>query len=147
MAFKFNMQKVLDFREQLEEEAKVRLGKAEYELRKGQARFAEIEKLYQQAQQDSAGKVMQSGERWLHEQYLKGLSADLKEAEMQLRMLMQLVEEARKILASRAMDRKILDKLKERKKIIFNKEELKQEQNFNDEIATIRYKAAPLEAC
>lgn len=141
MAFKFNMQKVLDYRIQMEEEAKSRLGKAEAELRKGEEKLEELQRQWANAQEAVAGKLMQSAERWLHDQFLKGLKKDLTEAGMQVRMLAQLAEEARRILAARAMDRKMLDKLKDRQKIQFIKAEQKQEQNFNDEIATIRYKA------
>lgn len=138
------MQKVLDYREQLEEEAKVRLAKAESDLRGGEEKFSRIMTELKAAESKCVGKIMKSGERWLHDQYLKGLRTDVEEAAMQVRMYRQLVEEARKYLAMRAIDRKLLDKLKERQKQQFYRAELKQEQYFNDEIATIRYKAPAL---
>lgn len=140
MPFRFSMQKVLDYREQLEDEAKVRLGKAENDLREGQARFDAIKEELQKAEIQAAGKVMTSGERWLHDQYLKGLRKDIEEAAMRLRTLRQIVEEARKYLAERAIDKKLLDKYKDRKRKEYQRAELKQEQNFNDEIATVRHK-------
>lgn len=145
MGFRFNLQKVLDYREQLEEEAKVRLAKAQAELKKGEDRFNTLKNEIKKAEEASLGKLMSPGERWLHDQYMKGLYTDINEAALQLRMLRQLAEEARKALAARAIDRKLLDKLKEKKKYQFIKAEQKQEQNFNDEIATIRYKAPAAE--
>lgn len=141
MPFKFSMQKVLDYREQLEEEAKVRLAKAENDLRIAESKFEKIKTELKEAESQCIGKVMNSGERWIHDQYLKGLRKDIEEAVMQTRLMRQVAEESRKYLAMRAMDKKLLDKLKERQKRQFDRHELKQEQIFNDEIATIRYKA------
>ena len=52
-----------------------------------------------------------------------------------------MVEEARNLLAARAIDKKLLEKLKERQKHYHAREEQLKEQRFNDEIATLRYKA------
>lgn len=145
MAFRFNLQKVLDYREQLEEEAKVRLAKAQAELKKAEERLNALKDEIKKTEEASLGKLMTQGERWLQDQYLKGLYGDINEAALQTRMCRQLAEEARKTLAARAIDRKLLDKLKEKKKNQFIKAEQKQEQNFNDEIATIRYKAPAIE--
>ena len=40
-----------------------------------------------------------------------------------------------------ALERQMLDKLKERQKRNYQHEEMQKEQHFNDEIATIRFKA------
>lgn len=144
MSFKFNMQKVLDYREQLEEEAKVQLGKAERELASAENQLSVLRQEFAKAQEASMGKLMKSADRWLHDQFLKGLKADISQAAIQARMARQIVEEARKVLAARALERKMLEKLKQRKNADYIKTEQKQEQNFNDEIATIRYKAAAI---
>lgn len=145
MPFHFNLQKVLDFRQQKEEEAKVQLARAEAQVCKGEERLSSLKEQFMKAESQVAGKVLQSGERWLHDQFIKGLKADISEAALQLRMFRQVAEEARKLLASRAMERKLLDKLKEKQKIQYIKDEQKQEQNFNDEIATVRHKAPAVE--
>lgn len=142
MSFQFNMQKVLDYRELMEEEARGKLAKAENDLRNGREKLGELKKELERARAEASGKLLQGGERWLQDQYEKGLAADIRQAEMNALMLAQLVEEARKILAARALDRKVLEKLKERQKVQFLRAEQKQEQNFNDEIATIRFKAS-----
>lgn len=142
MSFKFNMQKVLDYREQLEEEAKVKLGKAERDLALSEKRLDDLRAEFAKAQEASMGKVLKSADRWLHDQFMKGLRTDILEAGMQVRMARQIAEEARKLLAERALERKMLEKLKERKSTEYKKSEQKQERNFNDEIATVRYKAS-----
>lgn len=142
MPFRFKMQKVLDYREQLEEEAKVRLATAEQRLQEAQERLerlrAELERAADRLRDDP---LMEAAERWLQEQYIMGLRADVAAASLQTRMLTQMAEEARKLLAARAIDKKLLEKLKERQKKHSLREEQLQEQRFNDETATLRYKA------
>jgi len=142
MAFRFSMQKVLEYREQQEEEAKVRMASAQRRLLDARSQEAAVQSEMTQAL-DRLNQInmVQQGERWLQEQYLKGLQSDLANAVMQIRMAEQLVEEARKLLAARAMDRKLLDKLKERQKQHYQHDASLKEQHFNDEIATLRYKA------
>lgn len=142
MAFRFKLQKVLDYREQMEEEAKVRL--AEATMRHDDAvRTLQTaqQALIAEQQKQADNPLMDAAERWVSDQYIKGLSSDVQMASMQERMTGQMVEESRKLLAARALDRQMLAKLKERQKRNFQREELQKEQFFNDEIATIRFKA------
>ena len=142
MPFRFKLQKVLEYREQMEEEAKVRLAEATM-------RHDEAVRALQQAQQaleaerqhQTVDPLMSAAERWVSDQYIKGLTNDVHMADMQERMTAQVQEEARKMLAVRALDRQMLDKLKDRQRRNYQHEELQKEQHFNDEIATIRFKA------
>ena len=142
MPFRFKMQKVLDYRAQLEEEAKVRLADAEHRLRVSQERLEALRGELAAAEEKARGGLLESAERWLHDQYLKGLASDVSQAELQCRMQQQMAEEARALLAARAMDRKVLEKLKERQKAQYQHAERLEEQHFNDEISTLRYKAS-----
>lgn len=142
MPFHFSMQKVLDYREQLEEEAKVRLAKAEQQRNELRSRLEIIRKdLLEQEERLYTHPPNNAGERWLLEHFVRGLKADMAATAVQLRAAENMVEESRRILAQRAMDRKILDKLKERQKQHYMHDERMKEQRFNDEIATLRYKA------
>ena len=142
MPFRFKLQKVLEYREQMEEEAKVRLAEATM-------RHDEAVRALQQAQQaleaerehQSVDPLMSAAERWVSDQYIKGLTNDVQMAGMQERMTAEVQEEARKMLAVRALERQMLDKLKDRQKRNYQHEEMQKEQHFNDEIATIRFKA------
>ncbi|MDR2743739.1 MAG: flagellar export protein FliJ [Desulfovibrio sp.] len=142
MTFRFNMQRVLDYRAQLEEEAKVRLAEAQRCQREAAQRLDALGTALREAR-DKARDTMMEGaaERWLHEGYVKGLSSDASAASLQLQMAGKMVDEARKSLAGRAIDKKILDKLKARKKHQHMREELMREQHTNDETATLRFKA------
>lgn len=146
MAFKFKMQKVLEYREQLEEEAKVKLANAQANHAKCRDKLAGLRDEIRRAQDEAAAKARQPSEHWLYDQYLKGLENDRKALDLEERMLAQMVEEARAYLAARALEKKVLEKLKDHQRIQFVRQEQKQEMNFNDEIATIRHKASALQA-
>ena len=142
MPFRFKMQKVLDYREQREEEAKVRLATAQRRHQEARERLEQLQAELRRSQDRLCDEaMMDAAERWLLEQYVKGLRGDEAAASLQVRMLAQMVEEARNLLAARAIDKKLLDKLKERQKQYYAREEQLKEQRFNDEIATLRYKA------
>ena len=100
MPFHFKMQKVLDYREQLEEEAKVNLAIQRARLAEAQDRLDKIKSELRQAEDRLVGAVlMDAAERWVLEQYVKGLRADAAHEALQVRMLEQLAEEARQLLA------------------------------------------------
>jgi flagellar FliJ protein len=140
MAFRFNMQRVLDYRGQLEEEAKVRLAEAQRRRREAAQRLEELEAALREARDGARDIVMKSAaERWLHEGYVKGLRSDVNAASLQLQLAGKMVDEARKLLTERAVDKKMLDKLKARKKHQYMREELMREQHANDETATLRF--------
>lgn len=143
MAFKFKLQRVLDYREQLEEEAKVRYANAQASLQQCRERMTRLAAEINDAE-IKRSEIDQPSEHWLHDQYIKGLKADQRELSLQERMLAQMAEEARRHLSERAIERKALDKLKDHHKIQYYRAEQKQELNFNDEIATIRHKAPAL---
>ena len=145
MPFQFKMQKVLDYREQLEEEAKVDLALKQRLLEDARALFERLkDELRQSEDRLFQSALAPQGERWLMEQYVKGLKGDVANAALQARMHEQLVDEARKLLAARAIERKLLEKLKERQNQQYLREEQLKEQRVNDETATLRYKAPAL---
>ena len=145
MPFHFKMQKVLDYREQLEEEAKVDLAHKQKLLEEARELFERLKaELRQNEDHLFESALVPQQERWLLEQYVKGLKGDVAQAALQARMQEQLVDEARKLLAARAIERKLLDKLKERQKQQYLREEQLKEQRVNDETATLRYKAPAL---
>ncbi|MCR4666456.1 MAG: flagellar export protein FliJ [Desulfovibrio sp.] len=144
MSFKFRMQKILDYREQLEEEARIRLAQAQTRVATAEERLHELLVLIQEAQEKTTGEhLLNPAECWINEQYLRGLKEDQKQAEHEHSMALALKSEAQKLLTARAIDKRMLVKLKERQQAVWTHEEKMKEQHFNDEIATIRYKKAP----
>ncbi len=145
MPFHFKMQKVLEYREQLEEEARVQLAQAERLRLREEERAVRLKgMLAEQEVKLYRDVALSSGERWLLENFVKGLRADLASTVMRLRSLTQAVAAARSALQERAKDRKLMEKLKERQKEYYVHEERLKEQRTNDETATLRYKAPAL---
>jgi len=143
MAFRFKLQKVLEYREQLEDQAKVALARVQQlyieEERRNyvlKALLAEQEnKLYSNA-------LLPAGDRWLLEHFIRGVREDLQSSHMRLRTLARMVAEAQKTLRERARDKKILEKLKAKQRERYELEERTKEQRSYDETATLRFKAA-----
>jgi flagellar FliJ protein len=142
MTFRFSMQRVLDYRGQLEEEAKVRLAEAQRRQREAALRLEGIEAALREARDKAHGTMLEgAAERWLHEGYVKGLCADADAASQQLQLTGKMVNEARTLLTGRAIDKRVLDRFKARKRHQRMREELMMEQHTNDETATLRFKA------
>ena len=142
MPFRFSLQKVLDYREQLEEEAKNRFALVQRQYREAKAQLAALSSELETQEARLYGQVIDNaGERWLLESFIKGLRADIEATTARVQNLRATRDEMRRILAARSMDKKLLEKLKERKYRQFLLDERLKEQRFNDEIATLRYKA------
>lgn len=143
MPFRFKMQKILDYRQQQEEQAKVRLAQAQnahdQELARLQATLAELA----EKQGQLAGRLIENnGERWLLENFIKGLRADAANSQARLKTLGQALDAARKFLQEKALEHKVLDKLRERQQANYLRDEREKELKANDETATLRCKAS-----
>ncbi len=140
MSFIFAMQKILDYRGQLEEEAKVRLAKAQKLLLREQTRITHMQtqltdmegQLYRNLEMDMAT-------RWLTENYVKGLRADIAQSSMRMRQLKEAVEHSRELVLIRSKERKVLEKLKEKQRERHLAAEKEYERKINDETATLRH--------
>ena len=145
MPFHFPMQKILDYRQQLEEEAKIKLSQAQTRVHEAEVHLEELQTLIIQAEQKAREKpALNAAEFWIAEQYMRGLKEDLANSEMQLKLAYSVRDEAQKVLTLRAIDKNMLVKLKERQTLAWNHAEKLKEQHFNDEIATIRYQKSPV---
>ena len=143
MPFRFNMQRVLDYRQQLEEQARVALARTQRAQDREAARLGAIEAELAAREEQLYGHLVEdSGERWLLESFIKGLRADAASSRMRLKTLAQMLDEARETLRQRALEHKVLDKLKERQQVQYLREEREKERKANDETATLRRKAS-----
>lgn len=143
--FRFSLQQVLEYREQLKDQAQIEYARAHAELLREQ-RQAELlqAQLAEQQKTLAATPPEQRDDRWLLDNYIKGLREDLSETLMRVRNLTAITEEARQQLAIRAKDHKILEKLKAKQAERHAREALFQEQRTYDETAAIRFKAPTL---
>lgn len=143
MGFSFKMQKVLEYREQLEEEARVQLARVHQMMLEERQRAEDIRiLLHEQEARLYDNPLNDVGERWLLEHFIKGLRTDLSSSVLRLRTLHQSYEEARAHLQHRSKERKILEKLKSKQNEHYTLEERLKEQRTYDETATLRYKAS-----
>jgi flagellar FliJ protein len=143
MAFRFKLQKVLEYREQLEDQAKVALARVQ-QLHIEEERRNEALKALLTEQETAlySNALLPAGERWLLERFILGVRDDLQSSYMRLRTLAQMVAEARITLRERAKDKKVLEKLKTRQRDRHEREERIKEQRSYDETATLRFQVA-----
>lgn len=144
--FHFTLEKILEYREQLEEQALMELAKAQTAYQKQvdhvtalRQKLAEHESgVYSSSAQP--GGAPSSADMWLWRNYRERLMHDLELGEMKMLELAKEVNRRRRDAVARSKDRKLLEKLKEKKAQRHAEEDSKKEQNEFDEMATIRYK-------
>lgn len=140
--FKFSLEKVLNYREQLENEAKARLGFLQEKSRmlKEHYRSMKEEELLHE-EKLCATPFSESGERWLLDNYIKALRQDMIQTQKNIAGVDEEIAQAKQDLAQKSKDKKVMEKLKEKHFENFKKEEQLKEQRNLDEIASIRFKA------
>lgn len=140
--FKFRLEKVLLYKEQLEKEVKAKLAELNAQREQLKKRYESLkqDELFQE-QKLSQTPVNEMGERWLLDNYIKALRQDIQQTQKNISMFEMQIEKTRKELAEKAKDRKIMEKLKEKHFEYYKKEEQLKEQRNLDEIASIRFKA------
>ena len=143
--FRFSLQKVLEYRTQLEDQAKLALAKAEHALARQVALVLSLEGALEQHLEASSRRVSaNAAEMWLSRNYAKRLADDLEEARAARTHLEQAARECRAELIERAKERKLLEKLKEKQADRHARNEEHKEQAQFDEMATLRYQAPAL---
>ena len=138
--FKFKLQKVLEYRTQLEDQAKMALAKAQMEFQ-AQVELVEGIRAEQARHEQSLAdrEHMSSGEIYLFRVYKERLRVDLYRAEKIQQELAQVVSKCRKVVINAAKERKLLEKFKTNQAQKYFKEQQAKEQDQFDEMATLRY--------
>lgn len=139
MAFKFKLEKVLEYREQLEEQAMQALAEARQAEENEEARLCSMQDELM-VQQDSLHRnITDANERWLTASFITALQDDIKKSRARLVALKEETSRCQSELIIKAQERKLLDKLKSKQAERYAEEEKLKEQRENDETATIRY--------
>ena len=142
--FVFRLEKILDYRTQLEDQARLALSKARQDLQDQVARVEALERdLAACLAEMSRLKQMTQPELWLWSGWRKRLELDKKEAQAKRIHLERLVEERRIELVNASKDRKLLEKLRAKQAEKHGQEEQRKEQNAFDETATLRHGRTP----
>ncbi|MBU1003228.1 MAG: flagellar export protein FliJ [Proteobacteria bacterium] len=138
--FRFSLERVLDYRRQLEDQAKMDVAKA---LAAHNERAQHLDKLQVKLAQHEASlyseEAITEKDIWLWRRYFSALKDDISTAEAQLQKLAKILTEARQRLMTRSRDKKLLERLKANQEGAFRKEENLKEQRESDEMATIRF--------
>lgn len=140
MAFKFKLEKVLDYRKQLEEQAMQAMAEARRAEEFEKERLARLELEFENQRVSLHAKVADAGERWLISSYMNALGGDIFGSKKRLAIIAEEIVRRQADLVAKAKDRQLLDKLKDKQALRHAHEEKLKEQRDNDETATIRYK-------
>lgn len=140
--FKFKLEQVLRYREQLEDQAKMALAQclAEYNacLEQKKSIESELETIEKKLFSGNEAFSLPEGERWLLGNYCMGLKSDLYVLAQKVNSCEIAVHQARSKLIRCSQDRQLLDKIKEKQMERHSNEEKLREQRELDEITTIR---------
>ena len=140
--FRFSLEKVLDYRVQLEEQAKLELAKAlQVQLTREKA-VRDLREVIAVHTAALEGKTdVTPADFWLWRVYKERLEMDILLAEEDLRQAAVEVARRRTTVVERSTERKLLDKLKSNQAERYAREESLKEQKQNDEMAVVRHGA------
>lgn len=142
--FVFRLEKVLEYRVQLEEQAKLALARALAEHARGEQAVQALELRRDEHQRRGYAGGMDTGELWLWRQYGQALEQDLITAKADLARLALKLQKARQDAVSRSKDRKLLEKLKEQQAGKHHEEQALRELKEADEMAALRHERQAL---
>jgi flagellar FliJ protein len=143
MRFPFSLQPLLDWKRNLEEVAQIRLI-AKMTFLKTQEE--EIEKLtlkrlaYEKELQNKISRGIRATEYVIYKQFAEESRADLKIKEHKKEETVRAIERDREMLIQLSKEKRILERLKEKKHRSFLYQMEKNEQKRNDEMVITRYR-------
>lgn len=145
MKFKFPLQKLLENRKTLEDVAQRDFQESFSDLKNEIRILKELEEQLQSAYQKAFQFQSLGGSKAIDQlaatnNFIKGQVLRIEIQKTKVKDREKLVEERREILRQKAIDYKIIERLKERRKQAFLKELEKTEQKEIDELSVLRYK-------
>lgn len=142
--FSFKLEKVLEFRQQAEDHARLAFSQARQAEREQRDAVQKIEIAMEHCLQEMADlKQVTQSELWLWSGWRNRLELDRKAALARLAELEKRVEQRRQELLTRSTERKLLEKLRSKQARRHEQDEQHKEQNAFDEAATLRYGRTP----
>lgn len=138
--FHFPLQKVLDYREQLEDRARLALAKAHKAHEQQRGVVEDLKERLTRHQRRGAGQDADANDIWLWQQYKQALEQDLSSAQGRLSKLALNLQKCRREAVQASKDRKLLDKLKQQQAARHRDEEQRREEKENDEMAALRFR-------
>ncbi|WP_092188808.1 flagellar export protein FliJ [Desulfomicrobium norvegicum] len=142
--FLFKLEKILEYRRQLEDQAKLALSLTRQQVAEQKLRVEALHKDLEACLVElSAIKQMTQPELWLWSGWRKRLELDKTQAQAKLVELQKLAETRRLELVTKAKDRKLLEKLRAKQAEKHVQEEQRKEQKEFDETGTLRHGRTP----
>jgi len=142
VGFNFRLETVLQHRRRIEEDCQRKLAAAFADLaeeKRGLARIEATRDRYREELQQKLKNNMTASEMLLFQRYFDQLAFDIADQKTKVAAAAQLFEKSRTELVAALKKRKVLDKLKEKQIAVAAKKELKQEQDFMNEVAVTRH--------
>lgn len=144
MKFKFSFQAVLRYRKTLEELAQSAYSEALAELNRQKQFLSDLFEEMAIARESAFQRQTEGGKAGpalsqIHE-FLKGQDIRIEKQRIKIQECEVKVEELQEILRQKAIDHKIIEKLRERKKEEFRIEQNKLEQKRVDDLNIMRFK-------
>lgn len=131
--YKFRLQKLLDMREDRENESIMEFQKARKESIEVKRKLDMLKENYDRYR--DVTKIGNTVEQKMARRYLSTLTYNIDDTESELCIKEKLVDLKRQELKERQIERKTVDILKDKKKAAFIKEQNRLEQKANDEFA------------
>jgi len=142
VGFNFRLETVLQHRRRIEEDCQRKLAAAFADLaeeKRGLARIEATRGRYREELQQKLKNNMTASEMLFFQRYFDQLAFDIADQKTKVAAAAQLFEKSRTELVAALKKRKVLDKLKEKQIAVAAKKELKQEQDFMNEVAVTRH--------
>jgi flagellar FliJ protein len=137
--FRFRLQQVLNYRERLEDEAKLALAQAESALAAERLRLKRLEEGLETARSSLRQEARCAADFWLWQPYVQRLTEQRAASLRRLDELAAAVASCQKQLQQRSMERRLVDKLRHRHLQRHTYEENRRDQCTLDETATLAY--------
>lgn len=142
-SFKFKLQSVLDYKQDLEDKEKEKLAKILQELDQAIKHRDFLLQKREQARLELKDKQKKGdvnvNELRFYTNYLKKLDQDIVQANINIETIRAREKEQRQVLLEAAKQRKIYEKLKEKHKEQFEEEIAQAERKLIDEMATVKF--------
>lgn len=138
--FVFRLQKVLEYRSQLADQARMALAQAQAAHDAQQKALADLEAQLEAYLAQGFGHAATQAEIWLWMRYREALERDVATAVVELDRLASILQTRRQEAVLRSREKKLLEKLKDRQARKHHVAENLEEQKEFDEMSTLRYK-------
>jgi len=139
--FVFRLQKVLDYRSQLADQARMALARAKAAHDAQKKALEDVEAMLAAHLAQGFGDAATQAEIWLWMRYREALERDVAAAVLELERLASILQTRRQEAVLRSREKKLLEKLKDRQARKHHVAANLEEQKEYDEMSTLRYKS------